>query len=240
MKKILAFLLALSMVFSLSACGGSTQSSDTPTDITTAPVITEPADIPDTEGDISDDDAAAIDLSAIDVFTQIWNSLSEDQKPMSFGGDYNEENQVENAPGKHDIGDGTELDSGFGFPTDMVDQVKEAATIRHMLNVNQLSAALYKMTDGADISSFAQGIRDSLMNRSYMCGWPEVLVVLNIGDKYILSAYGNTDLVYALRDAASAYAYPDGTVPSFDILFDESMENAAGDNTFYMEVPELG
>lgn len=227
MKKILAIILAAVMAFSLVGCGGNDEAPDG--DVNNTPVET-PVETP----------AETPAVPALDVFTQVWNLVPEDSRPMSFGGDYNEENQVENAPGKHEIGDGTELDSGFGFPTDMTDSVKEAATIRHMLNVNSLSAAMYLMADGADISAFAQGIRDSLMNRAYMCGWPEVLVVMSIDGKYVLSAYGTTDLVYALRDAAGSFAYDDGTVPPIDILYDESMENAGGDNTAMFPVPELG
>lgn len=234
MKKILAIILAAVMVMSLAGCGDAKNPAPEGTE---APEVQTPSG--DGEADAEPEGGEVVpeeNMSALDLFTEIWNSIPEDKRPMAFGGDYNEENQVENAPGKHEIGDGTELDSGFGFPTDLADKVSEAAAVRHMLNVNSLSAAMYYIEDANTdvIPDLAQGIRDSLMNRSYMCGWPEVLVVMKVGSNYVLSAYGNSDLVYALKDAAEASQL------GSEVLFDESMEDAGGDNTFAIPVPELG
>lgn len=238
MKKFIALILAMTMAvtFVFVGCGSSDQPSEP--SAPDLPTVGEEGEGDSDGAPETEPEEPAETVPVLDVFTKIWDGIPEDQKPMAFGGDYNEENQVENAPGKHEIGDGTELDTGFGFPVDMTDSVAEAAAVRHMLNVNQLSAAMYRMNAGADIAAFAQGIRDSLMNRAYMCGWPEVLVVMSIGDSYVLSAYGNTDLVYALRDAANGFTFDDGSAPTIEVLYDESMEDAGGENTARIPIPE--
>ena len=210
MKKLLAIILAGAMILSLAACGDSPETPDT----------------------------AEADVPALELLNAVWDALPEENKPMAFGGDYHEENQVENAPGVHSIEtdeDAQSLDTNFGLPADKVSMVGAVACIRHMLNANTFSCAAYEVTDAENVGTVAEAIRDGLMNRAYMCGWPEQLEVISVG-KTVVGFYGALDIVSAFKDALMS-VYPDAVV-----MYEEDMSEAGGDNTFAIPVPdgELG
>ncbi len=210
MKKLLAIILAGAMILSLAACGDSPETPDT----------------------------AEADVPALELLNAVWDALPEENKPMAFGGDYHEENQVENAPGVHSIEtdeDAQSLDTNFGLPASDVSMVSAVACIRHMLNANTFSCAAYEVTDAENVGTVAEAIRDGLMNRAYMCGWPEQLEVISVG-KTVVGFYGALDIVSAFKDALMS-VYPDAVV-----MYEEDMSEAGGDNTFAIPVPdgELG
>ncbi len=176
-------------------------------------------------------DVPDVDKTPLEVLTEIWDALPEDQHFMTFGGDYDA--AVENAPGPHNIGDGTDLENGIGFPAANISMIDEAASMRHMLNTNTFTCGAYHVVNADDMDAACQGIRDSLMNRSYMCGWPETLYVVKIGQHIILNVFGANDLVTAFKDKA-VELYGDAAV----IAFEEDMSGAHGDPAF--AIPELG
>lgn len=223
MKKLLALLLALVMVLSLVACG-ETEKDPEPN----APAVDGENNAEDVTPDVTDEETEPPLVPALDYLDTIWNTYvetaGEDMVFMSFGGDYNPDNQVENAPGVHDLGDGTELDSNFGYPADMIDIIGDAAAMRHMLNVNLFSCGAYRVMDENNTAAICDGIYNGLMNRSYMCGAPQWIVIMVIDNHYVVNVFGAEDLVNAFKDAAlTAYS-------SAVIVYDDSMEGAHGDN----------
>lgn len=174
-----------------------------------------------------------VDKTALEVLTEIWDGMPEDQHFMSFGGDYDA--AVENAPGSHAIGDGSDLENGIGYPAANISMIDEAASMRHMLNANTFTCGAYHLTEDADIDEVCKGIRDSLMNRAYMCGWPETLYVIKIGSRLVVNVFGANDLVTAFKDKA-VEIYGDAAV----VAIEEDMSTAGGDNTASFAVPELG
>ena len=174
-----------------------------------------------------------VDKTALEVLTEIWDGMPEDQHFMSFGGDYDA--AVENAPGPHAIGDGSDLENGIGYPAANISMIDEAASMRHMLNANTFTCGAYHLTEDADIDEVCKGIRDSLMNRAYMCGWPETLYVIKIGSRLVVNVFGANDLVTAFKDKA-VEIYGDAAV----VAIEEDMSTAGGDNTVSFAVPELG
>ena len=227
MKKLLAILLALAMVLSLAACG-SNDTPDTPDnpDGTVGDGTANDNNTvdPDTADDAVDAPVEAVDVAPADILNEIWNSV-EGEKPMVFGGDYSNGDQFDNVAGEHVIGDGSELDSNFGYPSSMIDKISEAAALRHMINVNLLSVGAYKLNDSADAQRVCDQIVSNLMNRSYLCGAPQWLTVIKVYDNYVVNVFGADDLVAAFKDAA-VKCYGDNAV----ILHDETMEGAHGDN----------
>lgn len=225
MKKILAMILALMMVLSLAACGDTDPRQPNEPDDGVADsnddVSSGNVDVPD----IADEEIYEPSIfSALDVLTEIWNAYPEDIKPMSFGGDY--ENNIENAPAAHTIADGgAELDNSIGYPAELIDKIDEAVALRHMMNVNTFTAGAYHLTDAGDAAAVCDAIYDNLMNRSYLCGAPQWMVIAVINGNYVVNAFGAEDLIYAFRDAAVGLYGNDITV-----VYDATMEGAHGDN----------
>ena len=68
-----------------------------------------------------------------------------------------------------------------------------------------------------DADTLAQTLRDSIQGKQWMCGFPDKLVVAKVGG-YVVSFYGDQDLVNTFRDKLSA-AWA-GT----EIVFDEAIQ----------------
>lgn len=219
MKKILALLLALVMVLSLVACGQTAAEDPETPDNPSVGGEDAPEDLTD---EVDEEDVIRVEPAAI--LADIWANFPEDMKPMTFGGDY--ENNVENEPAAHTIADGgEELDNSIGYPADMIDKIEEAAALRHMLNVNSFTSGAYYVTNATDTDAVCEGIYNSLMNRSYMCGAPQWIVVMVVYDNYVVNVFGAEDLVFAFRDAAET-----SFGNSVRIVYDETMDGAHGDN----------
>ena len=227
MKKLLAILLALAMVLTLVACGGNTDDDkDKPNkDDQSQGDKDKDKNEGDADADADDDaDNKGDRLVATDVLAEIWSKFPEDLKPMTFGGETESEPIVENAPAAHAIGDGSKLFNDFGYPTEMIDKIEEAATLRHMMNVNTFTCGAYYVTDTADVKDICDGIEYALMNRNYLCGAPQQLVILTVHEHFVVSVFGAEDLVNAFKNAATEF-YGD----KVSVVYDQSMEGAHGE-----------
>ena len=70
--------------------------------------------------------------------------------------------------------------------------VDEAASLVHMMNANTFTAAAYHAT--GDTAELAQQLRDNIMHRQWMCGFPDKLVVAEVGE-YVVTVFGANELV---------------------------------------------
>ena len=164
MKKFSALLLALSMVLSLAACGDKNNAGD--------------------------GDKPAKPTSALNILETVWNTYGEDEKFAVAGGDFSETNAREDAPGVFDLKDRALVDSELGLPETAA--VDEAASLVHMMNANTFTAAAYHAT--GDTAELAQQLRDNIMQRQWMCGFPDKLVVAEVGE-YVVTVFGADELV---------------------------------------------
>lgn len=169
MKKLLVMLLAGVMVFGCVACGAGSQEE------TKAPV--EVAD-------------------ATELLSKVWETYGEDEKFFAMGGHF--EAPVDNGPGSYDLTKAEDLMISFCIPTDAIAMVDDAATIMHAMNANNFSAAAYHVTDPANMQTIIDGIKEQTMNNQWLCGFPEKLTIVTIGDEYIVSAFGTVELVDTL------------------------------------------
>ena len=168
MKKFLTLLLAAVMTLSLAACGSKTD---------------------DNNG--SDDNQPA---SALDLLNAVWAKYGDDDKFPVMGGDTNEDNMVENAPGNFSVEDGDALDYSLSFPAADADKLSDAASLIHMMNANTFTAGAFHVASSSDVDSVVSDLKDNVMSRQWMCGFPDKLVILTLGD-YVVSCYGAEDLV---------------------------------------------
>lgn len=164
MKKIVSLVLAALLVLSLAACGDKNNAGD--------------------------GDKPAKPTSALNILETVWNTYGEDEKFAVVGGDFSEANTREDAPGVFDLKDRALVDSELGLPETAA--VDEAASLVHMMNANTFTAAAYHAT--GDTAELAQQLRDNIMQRQWMCGFPDKLVVAVV-DEYVVAAFGAEDLV---------------------------------------------
>ena len=165
MKKFLTLLLAAAMTLSLAACGSKTD---------------------DNSGNNSQP------ASALELLNAVWANYSDDDKFPATGGDYDEANMTEDAPGNFSVEDGDALDYSLSFPAADAGKPSDAASLTHMMNANTFTAAAYHAT--GDTAELAQQLRDNIMQRQWMCGFPDKLVVLIYGE-YVVALFGADDLV---------------------------------------------
>ena len=166
MKKLFSLLLAAAMILSLAACGSKN------------------------DGAASGDQPA----TALELLEAVWSSYAEDDKFPAAGGDYDEANMTEDAPGNFSVEDGDALDYSLSFPAADAGKLSDAASLTHMMNANTFTAGAFHVASSSDVDSVVSDLKDNIMNRQWMCGFPDKLVILTLGD-YVISCYGAEDLV---------------------------------------------
>ena len=188
MKKIIAMLLVLVMASSLIACGAKTPAE-------TNPVVNVPA-------------------SALEVLTNIWNGIPEENRFFAMGGDMS--NPVDNAPGNYSLED-EGLSSTLLIPADQIANVTEAASLVHGMMLNNFTCGVFHVAEGVDAAAFAQTMRDAIANNQWICGMPEKMIVAVIGGEYVLACFGINDALNPF-ETSLATAYADA-----DVKFNESL-----------------
>ena len=170
MKKILALLLAAVMALSLAACtnkgseGGATPPAGAQTN--------QPK-------------------SALEILEKVWSKYSTDEKFPAAGG--SGKHMKEDMPGKFDVSDAEALDFELGFPKANASEIDDAASLMHMLNQNNFSCGAYHVKDSGNVEALAGKIKENILARQWLCGFPEKLVILTVGD-YIVSVFGAGEL----------------------------------------------
>ena len=185
MKRIVSAVLCAVMLFVLTACGASAPS-----------------------------DADAAPASALELLETVGNSYSDDEKFPAAGGDYSEENMRDGAPGNFSMDDADLLDSSLGFPTAEAGKIDGAASLVHMMNLNTFTCGAFHAKESGDVTALCGALRENILARRWMCGFPEKLVIVTVGD-YIVSVFGHADPVDTFT-AKLAAAYPNAKTVSDD------------------------
>ena len=165
MKRLLVGLLAATMMFGCVACGGAGGS-----------------------------DAAKVEVKdAQELLTKVWDTYAEDEKFFAMGGHF--EAPVDNAPGAYDVAKAEDLEWSYCIPAASVAMVDDAATIMHAMNANTFSAAAYHVTDAENVQTLIDAIKERTMSNQWMCGFPDELIIVTVGEDYIVTAFGAADIV---------------------------------------------
>ena len=131
--------------------------------------------------------------NATEILTTVWGTYEEDEMFPAGGGD--SENMSMEGPAKFDVSKAEELDFMLNFPGTMADKIDDAASMMHMMNANTFTAGAYHITAASDVTEVTNAIKDKVMNNHWMCGFPETLIIVQVGDSYLVSAYGNGELI---------------------------------------------
>ena len=165
MKKFVSVILALTMVFAMTACGKTAQNSND------VPAQTAPA-------------------SALEILESAWAEYAEDEKFAVIGGSMAA--PVDGAPGTYDLAD-ENITYSLLIPAEQLANVTEAASMIHMMNANTFTAAVYKLADGVKAADFGAAMKEAVMGNQWMCGFPDKLLISAYGDVYVLVAFGVND-----------------------------------------------
>ena len=179
MKKIIALALALVMIMAMMAACGKK-----------APAAEE--NVPG---------------SALEILENVWTLYSEDEKFPVMGGDMN--NMVDGGPGAYDVSDAEMLSYQLLVPADQVANVSEAASLFHMMNLNNFTCGVFQVGENAE--AFAEAIYNAVQGNQWMCGFPDSVLVSVVGGQYVLMAFGINDAMDPF-EAKFQEAYPNATI----------------------------
>ena len=145
--------------------------------------------------------------TALDILNDVWAGFPEDGKFAIAGGDYS--NMTMDVPGTVAVADAETLDALFGFPSANASMLDDGASFMHMMNQNTFTAAAFHVTDAANVAAVADAVKENILVRQWMCGFPEELIVYTVGNNYVVMAFGaemNTDNFQSSLEAAYASA----------------------------------
>ena len=183
MKKILAALLAVLFAFAFAACGGDGN-----------------------PGSGSEGEGENAIGSALGLLTTVWDSYGEEERFAAAGGDMSEENMTMDGPGKFSVSDAAALDTTLGFPEAAVDKIDDAASLMHMMNANTFTCGVYHVKDAGDLPEVSAALKDNILQRQWMCGFPDRLVIMQTGG-YVAAFFGEQGITGAFQEKLTA-AYP--------------------------------
>ena len=193
MKKRIVLLICGMMILSLFGCGKKEDVTETP-----AP------------------EAATVDVAdATELLTNVWGTYTEAELFPIGGGDY--ENVVMDAPGKYDVSKAEEMDSVLGLPQSSVAMIDDAASMMHMMNANTFTCGAYHLTDASKQQAFADALKENIMNRQWMCGFPDTLLIASVGDEYVVSAFGNAEIMETFKTKLTAQ------YEAAEVMYEESL-----------------
>lgn len=198
MKKLAALLLAAAMAFTCVACGGNAGNAGN-------------------SGNSGNGGSTEI-KDATEILTKAWeeynNKVSEDYKfPVGGGNIENFELIVSDNAGKCDLtleGAKDAVSVSYCIPLENLEMVDDCGNMMNMMMANNFSAAAYHVTDSENVEKVVAGIKEATMNNMWMCGMPDTLIIVTIGD-YVVSAFGNGEVIEYFKTAITT-VYANATV----------------------------
>ena len=187
MKKIVTLLLAVAMLLTLVACGNGSKDTTANGEETTASQAVESKD-------------------PLTVLQTVWASYGDDEKFAVAGGDMSEENSKMDEPGVFSLENKEELDATLGLSAEAAEKVDSAASLVHMMNANTFTCGAFKVKNADDVASLAEQLKDNILKRQWMCGFPDKLVVASVDD-VVLAFFGKNDNIDTFKaKLTAAYA----------------------------------
>lgn len=205
MKKILALILALAMALTLVACGGN--NDDVNNDVNNDANVenNENAEnnenVENTEDETNEEETVAESVDPLELLNTVWATYTEDEMFPIAGGDY--DNMTMDVPGVFTNENAEYLDSLLGVPADIVSNIESCASMMHMMNQNTFTCGTFNLTDGADSKAFIEALKTNIMNRQWMCGFPDTLIIMQVNDT-VVSAFGNAEIIENFKNKVTA------------------------------------
>lgn len=132
---------------------------------------------------------------AVALLAAVWDTYGDDEKFAAAGGGGSETVDFErDAPGKFSTEATDALDYTLGLPADSAAKIDDAASLMHMMNANTFTCGAFHVTKSDDVTAVADSLKENILKRQWMCGFPDKLVVITVDD-YVISAFGNGELI---------------------------------------------
>lgn len=177
-KKICTAILMGMMVMSLGACGKEADTTET------------------TQGTETTEETE-VQTSSLELLETVWGTYEEGEKFAIGGGD--SANSVMDMPGKFDVTNTEELDATLGFPAAQAEMIDDAASVMHMMNANTFTCGAFHVTDAENVTAVTDALKENIMNRQWMCGFPDTLIIAVVHDEYVVSAFGHADNIEVFK-----------------------------------------
>ena len=182
MKRIIAVLMVIMLVFAFAACGNKEDNKEGNNGSGTPAAVTE-------------------SYVPVEILTTVWESYTTaDEVFPAAGGDMLTETTT-NWEGPAAFGiEGEDalgaMNNFLHFPTESASKLSDAASLMHAMNGNIFTCGAFKVANTAELDALVGEIKTSIDNTQWMCGFPEKLLIAKVGDN-IISCFGNTSLVDA-------------------------------------------
>lgn len=160
------------------------------------------------------DGGQASSTDPLEVLNTVWESYEDDERFAVAGGDMSEENMTMDGPGTFGLEDTDALDSTLGFPSELAGDIDSAASLVHMMNANTFTCGAFHMSDAEKLSSTADSLKEHILKRQWLCGFPDKLVIASVGD-CVVSFFGENEIVDTFKTKLT------GAYPSAEILCEE-------------------
>ncbi|MBP3633787.1 MAG: hypothetical protein J6J43_04345 [Oscillospiraceae bacterium] len=155
------------------------------------PIMTPDGEFIEVEDFINSDAPEAAATETLTVLNNIWALYGEGDKFAIMGG--NPEAGIMDAPGVYDMAYAENLGYNLVIPAEQIANVTEAATMIHMMNANTFTCGALKLAEGVDAAAFAAAVRDAIQGNQWICGFPEKLIVADLGNGCVLVSFGMAD-----------------------------------------------
>ena len=181
MKKILAMMMAVMMVVSMAACAKKTNDETTATPEVTTEATTEAPEL-----------AYKSAEELLVLLMDSYNATATDETKLYVcGGNINNfETTNTEGPAKFVALEDADFDTNLGYPTADVAKQDDAASMFNMMNVNVFNSYAVHFTDSADVDTMAEAIKENILNRQWICGSPEKLVIAKMPGDYLVVVWG--------------------------------------------------
>ena len=92
--------------------------------------------------------------------------------------------------------------SMLGLPADQAAVIDDAASMVHMMNANTFTGAVYHLTEGTDVTAFADAVKANILARQWMCGFPDKLLIIDVDGRYVITAFGEAGIMEIFKTNA--------------------------------------
>ncbi len=198
-KKLLAVMMWGMMLTLLAGCGkkdaGSTEAG--------------------MESDVETGMETDVETDAKELLGKVWETYEEAELFPIGGGNY--DNTVSDAPGRYDITKTEDMDAVLGLPKEEAALIDDAASMVHMMNANTFTAGAFHLKDAQDQQKLADSLKENIVNRQWICGFPDTLIIVSVGNEYIISAFGNAENIETFKTKIQAQ------YPMSEVMYEESL-----------------